>query len=280
VHKVIEVNDVALHVEDSGEGPSILTLHGGPGMGSRHGDIATYGPFAKEGYRVVSYDQRGNGDSDGRSPYSHDQFVEDAEALRQKLGLGKIIIAGGSYGGYIAQEYALKYPENLVGMILRDTAPSNDYRHASKERAMNSRLPGITEENLDRLFSGHVRSNEEFKSIYGSILPLYRVQATEKDLQEHLDSICFRYETHNWAFSKNQKTFNLVPRLSSIKVPTLILVGRHDWITPLEASMQLSQGISNSRLVIFERSGHSPQIEEREKFQSEVREFLHQVFKS
>lgn len=273
-----DVNGVRLMVEDQGSGPAILTLHGGPGMGSRSGDVATYGELAQEGYRVVSYDQRGNGESDAGEPYSHEQFIADAEALRIQLGLGKIVVAGGSYGGYLTLEYALRYPENLAGIILRDTGASSKYKSTSKDRALSSNLPGIKEEMLDRMFSGQVRSDEEFREMYRAIHPLYWVGATQEQQDERLAKIRFRHETHNYAFSKNQPNYYVVSRLSSIQVPTLVLVGRHDWITPLEASEEIAAHIPNSKLVVFERSGHSPQIEEREKFLREVRDFLKKAF--
>ncbi|MCR8629964.1 alpha/beta fold hydrolase [Paenibacillus radicis (ex Xue et al. 2023)] len=275
--KKMNINGVTLYVEDQGEGPAIITLHGGPGLGSRHGDAAVYGTFASEGYRAISYDQRGNGQSEGAEPYSHEQFNADTEALRTELGLGKIIIAGGSYGGYLALEYALRYPENVAGIVLRDTAASNAYRYTAHERAMKSGLPGITQELLDRLFNGQAKDNDDFRSMYAAILPLYWVKFTQADLDNHLNSIIFRYETHNWAFSHNQPNFNIVDRLKTIQAPTLVLCGRHDWITPLEASEEIAREIPNSRLVVFENSGHSPQNEEREKFQAEVRRFLNEV---
>ncbi|GAA3410228.1 alpha/beta fold hydrolase [Paenibacillus hodogayensis] len=275
--KTLKINGVLLHVEDQGEGPAIVTLHGGPGLGSRHGDASTFGTFAAEGYRVVSYDQRGNGESEGAEPYSHEQFNADTEALRVELGLDKIVIAGGSYGGYLALEYALRYPDRVAGIVLRDTAASNKYRNTAHDRAMKSGLPGITEEMLNRLFNGEARSDEDFREMYAAILPLYWVEFTQRDLDDHLNSIRFRHETHNWAFSRNQPSFNIVDRLKTIQAPTLVLCGRHDWITPLEASEEIAREIPNSRLVVFENSGHSPQKEEREKFLAEVRGFLHEV---
>lgn len=276
--KILEINGVKLHVEDQGEGPAIITLHGGPGLGSRHGDAATFGAFASEGYRVISYDQRGNGDSEGAAPYSHEQFIADTEALRQSLGLGKIVLAGGSYGGHLALEYALKYQENLAGIILRDTAASNAYHNTSKERALKSGLPGIDMEGLDRIFNGQTHSDEDFRELYKGILPLYFVSSTPEMLEESLNSITFRHETHNWAFANNQPKFNIVDRLKTIQVPVLVLCGRHDWITPLEASEEIAREIPNSRLVVFENSGHSPQREERDKFLAECRSFLAEVF--
>jgi proline iminopeptidase len=63
-------------------------------------------------------------------------------------------------------------------------------------------------------------------------------------------------------------------RLGEIAVPTLITVGRVDWISPVAASEQLAAGLPNAQLAIFEKSGHSPQIEERDAWLATVREFL------
>jgi proline iminopeptidase len=63
-------------------------------------------------------------------------------------------------------------------------------------------------------------------------------------------------------------------KLSRISCPTLITVGRHDWITPVEASEELARHIPGAELIVFEKSGHSPQIEERDSWLSAVRQFL------
>lgn len=269
----IEINDLQLEYDDSGgDKTALVTLHGGPGMGSRKGDWNTFQPLT-DTYRLISYDQRGNGESEGREPYSHAQFVADLEALRQKLNLGKIILLGGSYGGYIALEYALRHPENLHALILRDTAGSNRYKDTSKQKAMSSSFP-MDKERLDRLFAGQMTSNEDFRESYAMIQPLYTVERDETKEARRLAAIPFRYETHNWAFSRNQTGFDLTARLPGIQIPVLVTVGRHDWITPLEASQELHRLLSNSELVVFEHSGHSPQLEEPERFISVVRGFL------
>jgi proline iminopeptidase len=84
----------------------------------------------------------------------------------------------------------------------------------------------------------------------------------------------FRAETHNAAFSTAVPAYDLRDRLHEIRVPTLIVVGRHDWITPVEASEEMAAGIPGAELVIFEHSGHSPQLEESERFLAVVRDFL------
>ncbi|WP_161880722.1 alpha/beta fold hydrolase [Deinococcus alpinitundrae] len=274
--QVAEVNGVELVYEDSGpqtgQGVAIVTLHGGPGMGSRAGDWATFQPLTDQ-YRLISYDQRGNGESQGAEPYSHAQFVADLEALRVKLDLGRFVVLGGSYGGFLALEYALAYPENLHAVILRDTAASNRFQDTSKEKALASDFP-MDEAVLDRLFSGQIESDDDFRASYAMIQPLYTVERNPAKEAEQLAQIPFRYETHNWAFSRNQPEYDLVSRLSEIEVPVLITVGRHDWITPLEASQELAAGLPDSELVIFEHSGHSPQREEANLFLQTVRDFL------
>ena len=268
----VEVNGVSLVYDEAGQGTAFVTLHGGPGMSGRSSDWATFQPLTDR-YRLISYDQRGSGESEGAEPYSHAQMVEDLEALRQTLELGKMVLLGGSYGGFIALEYALTYPQHLHAVILRDTAASNRFQGTSKDKAMQSGFP-MDEETLDRLFSGQVHDDQDFRDSYAMIQPLYTVERDPEREARQLAKIPFRYQTHNWAFSRNQPGYDLVPRLGEIQVPVLVTVGRHDWITPLEASEELAAHLPNSELVIFEHSGHSPQAEEPERFLETVRTFL------
>ena len=268
----LEVNGVRLTYQDGGSGTAIVTLHGGPGMSSRTGDWQTFHELTDR-YRLVSYDQRGNGESEEGSSYAHADFVADLEALRQKLDLGKIVVLGGSYGGFLALEYALAYPQNLHAVILRDTAASNRFQDISKERAMASEFP-MDEARLDRLFGGQMSDDEDFRESFAMIQPLYNVRRDPEEEARRLAEIPFRYQTHNWAFARNQPNYDVSGRLGEIRVPTLITVGRHDWITPLAASEEMAAGLPDNELVIFEHSGHSPQAEEHGRFISVVRDFL------
>ncbi|MCL5677083.1 MAG: alpha/beta fold hydrolase [Firmicutes bacterium] len=271
----ITVNGVRLEYNDGGDGIPIVTLHGGPGMSNRASDWRTFQPFTDQ-YRLISYDQRGNGGSEGKEPYTHEQWVADLEAMRHQLGLGKIVLTGGSYGGHLALEYAIRHQDNLRALILRDTAASNKYQDTAMKRARESGLP-MDLAALERLFGGRVSGNEEFRSSFAMIQPLYNVVYDPEEGKKALAAIPFRYETHNWAFGRNQPGFDIVHRLKEIRVPTLVIVGRHDWITPLEASEEIAREIPGSRLVIFEHSGHSPQKEENARFLQLVRDFLQEM---
>jgi len=278
VSRTLNVNGVSLTYDEAGQGTAFVTLHGGPGMSGRSGDWATFQPLT-DTFRLVSYDQRGSGESQEAEPYSHAQFVADLEALRRSLNLGKMVLLGGSYGGFIALEYALAHPENLHALILRDTAASNRFQGTSKEKALESGFP-MDEGTLDRLFGGRVTSNEDFHDSYAMIQPLYAAARDPEREKAQLARIPFRYQTHNWAFSRNQPEYDLVSRLPEIQVPVLVTVGRHDWITPLEASEELAAGLPNSELVIFEHSGHSPQVEEGPLYLETVRGFLNRHLES
>jgi proline iminopeptidase len=84
----------------------------------------------------------------------------------------------------------------------------------------------------------------------------------------------YRHEAHNWCFQHNMPNYDLRSKLPGVACPTLVTVGRADWVTPVSSAETIASLIPNSRLVVFEKSGHSPQFEERELFQQVMREFL------
>lgn len=253
-----------------------MALHGGPGIADHRGEQKGLGALAST-YKLVSYDHRGCGQSSLTPPYTNEQYVDDAEAVRQALGLGKIILYGGSYGGFIALLYALKYPENISHLILRDTSPNNEFVELAKQNALGQRdkAPGLSAAMLDRMFEGKVRDNDDFKDMFQKIQPLYTADpATAQKRSEADDVVYFHYETHNTMFAKEFSRYDITARLNEIKTPTLITVGRHDWITPPVASELMAQHIPHSALTTFEHSGHSPQLEQSEAYVDTVREFL------
>lgn len=271
------INGADLFVDIQGEGKPIIAHHGGPGMGSHASPKAAFAPLS-DSYQIVSFDARGSGRSSLIPPYTHEQWVADLDALREHLGFENFIMTGGSYGGYMALEYTLAHPNRVTHLILRDTAASRKYEAQAKATALAraKEFPSINEHDLNRIFAGQAQSDEDFKAIFASIAPLYAANYDAEKTAKWVETILFHAETHNYAFSQNMPNFDLSARLSEIQVPTLVIVGRHDWITPLEASEELAAKIPNAELVIFENSGHSPQQEEPERFISVVRDFLAQ----
>ncbi len=157
---------------------------------------------------------------------------------------------------------------------MRDTAASNQFDELSVNQALEANLSGVTEDEILRLFDGQVNSNEELKRVFTALQPLYTVEFNAEAVQKRMDEIYYRYETHNDAFRYNKPNYNIVDKLSSIRVPMLVTVGRHDWITPVVCSETIAEHVPNAQLVIYENSGHSPHLEENQSYLKCVREFL------
>ena len=94
-------------------------------IGDHKSDFKVYSQL-QDSVRVLSFDYRGHGQSSLTRPYTFDQIVEDIEGVRQHFaGEKQAIICGGSFGGFLAQQYAIKYASNVSHLILRGTAPSH-----------------------------------------------------------------------------------------------------------------------------------------------------------
>ncbi len=271
----VDINDNRLHVEVLGpdDAPVMIVHHGAPGLGTLAEPKKSFGPLA-DAYQVVVFDARGSGQSEGKGPLTHEQWAADVEGLRQWVGAERFIMAGGSYGGFIAMEYAIRHPERLLAMVLRDTSADNANEAMARANALSSARVELDLAKFHRIMEGTTRDNADLRECWAEILPLYDHVLDPAVVQQKVDATTYRYETHNWAFTQNMPSYDIKDRLGSVTCPTLITVGRGDWITPVACSDTISALIPGSRLEVFEESGHSPQIEESEKFQRVVREFL------
>jgi proline iminopeptidase len=276
--RLVEINGNRLAVEVLGpEGaPVLIAHHGAPGLGSRAEPRASFGRLA-DTYRVVVFDARGSGQSEGKGTFSHEQWAADIEGLREWIGAEQIIMAGGSYGGFMAMEYTIRYPGRVRALVLRDTSPDNSHEAAARANALASARVKVDLEKLDRIFDGRVRDDDDLRDCWREILPLYDYNYDPAAVEQRVQATPYRYEAHNYAFSVNIPNYDIKSALSSITCPTLVTVGRTDWITPVERSEAIARLVPDSRLVIFEKSGHSPQIEEAEAWTRTVRDFLAEV---
>jgi proline iminopeptidase len=274
----VTINGCELNVEVLGpeDGPVLIAHHGGGGIGSLAEPKATFGPLSDR-FRVVVFDARGCGDSAGVPPYSHAQWAADVEGLREWIGADTIVVAGGSYGGFIALEYAVAYPERVRAIVLRDTAADASFLPLAYENARKQHRIEINWDNFDRYWSGQIRDDADLKARWAEIIPLYDYEYDPVRSAAKVESGSYRYEAHNWCFQHNQPVYDLKPQLPAIAVPALVTVGRGDWVTPVSAAQTIASLIPDAELVVFEKSGHSPQIEERELFLSTVRGFLDRV---
>ena len=271
----VVINGCRLNVEVYGphDGPVLIAHHGGGGIGSLGEPKSTFTPLADR-FRVVVFDARGCGLSEGIAPYSHAQWAADVDALRQWIGAEKVVVAGGSYGGFIALEYAVRYPDHVAAIVLRDTSADGSNLELAFENARQQTRVEINWANFNRYWTGNVRDDAELKALWAELIPLYDFEYDEAKSTAAVEAGLYRHESHNACFQENFPTYDLKPQLPSIAVPTLVTVGRDDWVTPVSASETIARLIPAAELVIFEKSGHSPQTEEPEEFQRVLRDFL------
>ncbi|KAF1950180.1 alpha/beta-hydrolase [Byssothecium circinans] len=256
--------------------PLFITLHGGRGFGSHESDHKAYLPLADK-YRILSFDFRGHGRSSRTKPYSFNQLVEDVEGIRQHFtgASNHFFLCGGSFGGYLAQQYAFKYPEHLSHLILRGTAPS--YHHEEDAiKVLAQRLhkaPSLSINQLKNKIFGRFESNIEFQLVMHAAAPLYS-ESFDADvaLSKSLKTVYFA-ESHNDLYSEKEKYFDYREDLSNIAAKTLIIVGEQDWICPPRQSEIMAVRIPNARLEIFAGANHSVHLEENDKVVELIREW-------
>ncbi|MBO1766637.1 alpha/beta hydrolase [Allobranchiibius sp. GilTou38] len=270
------INGCRLNVEDLGprDAPLVIAHHGGGGIGSLAEPRDTFGPLADE-YRVIVFDARGCGVSEAVAPYSHAQWAADVDALRRWAGVERVTVAGGSYGGFIALEYALAYPEHVEAVVLRDTSADGSNLKLAFENARNQDRIEIDWDNFNRYWSGRIRDDADLKQCWSEMIGLYDHDYDPARSAAAVENGHYRHEAHNWCFQHNWGSYDLKDRLPTIEFPVLVTVGRHDWVTPVSSSETIAALVPHSELVVFEESGHSPQTEERARFQGVIRDFMH-----
>ncbi|WP_298889746.1 alpha/beta hydrolase [uncultured Serinicoccus sp.] len=274
---ILTINDADLDVEllggDDPTKPLLIAHHGAPGLGSRAEPELAFGPLS-DLFRVLVFDARGSGKSSDTPPYTHEQWVADVDALREWAGAETFVMAGGSYGGFISMEYAVRHPQRLRALVLRDTSADHEHNDLAIANARASDRVDIDEDRLMRMMEGRIRDDADFRESWRELLPLYDYEYDPAQLDARVASVDYHFATHNAAFSENLHHYDLKPRLGEITCPTLVTVGRTDWITPVSCSETIAGLIPEAQLVVFEKSGHSPPREEPELFQRTVRDFL------
>jgi proline iminopeptidase len=246
------------------ERPVAMVIHGGPG-GDHSGFKPSFSPLAAS-MQVIYFDHRGQGRSAAADPttYTLDENVKDMEALRRHLGLAPIVSIGTSYGGMVAMAHAARYPDAVSHLVLIVTAAHGGFIPRAQAIV---RERGTPEQQAvcETLWAGAFRSAEEMRQYYAVMGPMYARQHDGAGRAGRERAI-YSPEPLNRAFGPDGflRRFDLRDELHRIRVPTLILAGRHDWICPVEFSEELQRLIPGSELRVFERSSHSIRSDEPE----------------
>jgi proline iminopeptidase len=255
------------------EKPIAFLLHGGPGA-----DHSSYKPTfsaLSETMQLVYLDHRGQGRSarGDKSTYTLDNNVEDLEALRQYLGLDKIVVIGGSYGGMVALTYATRYPQHVSKLIAIATVP--DFRFLKRAQAILQERG--TKEQIaiaQYLWNGSFETEDQLREYFRVMQTLYSVTAKSDAPQESQSRTILSVDAINVAFGGFLRSYNILSDLPKITAPTLVIGARQDWICPPEFSEDIANVIPNATLCIFENSGHLIRVDEPEALLDAIRHFV------
>jgi proline iminopeptidase len=266
---------------DDGSKGTVVMLHGGPG--GSHDYLLSFADLARQGYRVVLYDQLGCGATARAKEdqeYSVERDVADLDALRTGLELGRVHVIGSSYGGMLALAYALAHPEGVRSLVIASGLASVPLARSEMERLCRELPPPFP-----ALLEKHAARGEFDHPEYQAATELfYRRHVCRLDpwpaellrtFQLMDGSAKYRYMNgpNEFTITGTTRDFDLTPRLGEIRAPTLVTVGRYDEVTPTVARA-IRDGIPGAELTEFSQSSHSAFWEERERYMERVGGFL------
>jgi proline iminopeptidase len=275
----VMLNGVRIHYTVRGSGPVLIAHSGGPGMDARDwDDFAGIDDFVT----IVAIHPRGSGLSGPAAgdAYLLPDYASDVEALRVHLGLEKPIVIGWSHGGMVAQQFAFTYPDSLSKLILFDTSAYFGEFLSDIEAAVQGFKDQPWFEKsfaaLQAEWAGEYETDEDLALLWAEEMKFYFKQfdARAEAYHERTKDLPISIAPLKIFNDKEAATMDLRQNLKKIKAPTLVIVGRHDFITNAPMAEEMVKHIPNARLEVFEDSGHFALVEEPEKFHQVVRQFV------
>ena len=282
----VPVEGAPLYYRDIGQGPPIILLHGGPSF-DHHYLLPDMDRLA-DAFRLMYYDQRGRGQSVGHVQpvaVSIQSEMDDLEALRAHVHLEQAAVLGHSWGGLLAMEYALRHPERVSHLILLNTAPASydDCRVFVQER--DAHAPDDTEARRAlRARPAFAEGDLELRALYYRIYYQATLRSPEllDRLIEHLQVGWTKDGVLNaeaigdqlWNETYESTGYNLLPELTRLRIPTLIIRGDYDFV-PLACAAHIAEAISGASLVVLRDCGHFSYLERPDEVSQALSEFFH-----
>ncbi len=251
-----------LNYDLGGRGPCVVLLHP---VGLDLTFLAPVADILRKEYTVLTVDQRGHGKSLVSAPaHSLVDYADDLHALLTRLALTPAAAVGFSFGGMVAQELALKYPQDVSALVICASraslpAPARDIAHARGDDARKRGMGDVLEATLDRWFT-----------------PAFRASGKEDATKVRLLSD----NAEGWAQAwYAMAAVDTLPRLGSVRGPALCLAGELDKSSPPEAVKEMATAIPNARYAELKGAPHMLFLEQPEATARVVGDFLRQVLK-
>src|SRR3954451_18816764 len=257
------VNGVTFSYSESGQGNALVLVHGFPLDRQIWEDQVV---SVSEDCRVIAPDLRGFGDSRSETPFTIESLADDLHALHGEIGAQPCFLGGLSMGGYVALAYAKKYPADLLGLLLVDTRAEADTPEGKQGRqkmidlARTSGSSAVAEQMMPKMTAPGL---EERRPEVASRLRTIMNACPPKTIEHALAAMRDRPD--------------LTGFLPSIKVPTLVIVGECDAITPVASAEAMQRAIPGATLTVIKGAGHMSPMEEPTQVNHAIREFLNRV---
>ena len=258
--------NVRLHITDAGEGRAIVLIHGWPLSDEMY--EYQYNDLIHKNFRVIGITLRGFGKSDKPySKYDYNVHAKDINMVLSKLDIKDAVLGGFSMGGSIAIRYVAEYNAAHVSRLALFSAAAPIW---TQRKDFSYNLPQSAVDDLIKL------NNKDRPKLLSDFAKIF--SATETSLNEGISSwlygICLSASSYATAQCLIAlRDTDLRNDLSKIKIPTVIMHGKKDKICSFDLAEQMKAGISGSRIVAFENSGHSLFLEETHKFNAELIKF-------
>jgi proline iminopeptidase len=253
---------------------TLLALHGGPGC--MLDSLLPLADLVQFGYRVVLYDQIGCGKSDrpkSAKYYTQTRAVDEVEGIRKALRLGRVHLFGGSYGGALALDVALKYPKNLRSLVVY-SGFANCSLFEKEFARLQSEMPKGTRDTVEKYKAKGDLKNPKYLAALSVFDHIHfcRLSIWPYD---------YWYMVEHFVDQEHGRLngWDITDRLPEIRIPCLITMGEYDVVTS-KCVRPVHRGIRGSKLVVFHRCSHAAIWEDRVRFIEVVRHFLDSLRKS
>jgi len=275
VEAFADVNDIKVCYSTQGEGFPTFLLHG---FGSKKESFMAQIPELSKYFRIISIDMRGAGKSSRPNyHYTMEMLANDVKGLMDYLSIQKINVIAHSFGGMIAQNFAVKYPESLNKLVIINSLPKIPEEY-DPEPYIQMRIKGLELRKKDPVkafwdstqfgfypkFRKRMLDNPKEK-FYGlwSAEDLIDYYTTDPPTAQDIRNIAYSFKTHN--------VFN---NLHKITQKTLLLTASHDVLVPKERMMEIHKLMPNSTLKVIEKAGHESHKYNAPEVNNSIIEFL------
>jgi proline iminopeptidase len=282
----VPVKNTRLYYRHIGQGRPIIILHGGPDF--NHDYFLPDLDRLSDSFRLIYYDQRGRGNSGENvqpEEVSIQSEIQDLERVRHYFQLDSVAVLGHSWGGLLALEYAIRHPDRVSHLILMNSAPaSHDDFLLLRQELPRKRAVGDAEKlkalaASDGYKAGDLETDVEYHRFHfratvrqpehlESLIQRLRVNFTPANILK-ARAIEQRLYDQTWLSDE----YNLLPQLTGLNIPTLVLHGDYDFI-PMESVTHIAQAISGARLVVLPDCGHFSFLECPDQVHRAINDFF------